>query len=128
MDKFKSINDRYGHNEGDRALICVADALKDAVKQADDRCFICRYGGDEMIVVIICDDREPERRIRLSINEYLDKINDASKRGIAVSASIGTYTDHCLTFDFEKALEISDKRMYEDKFEMKRLMEKENKS
>ena len=81
-----------------------------------------------MIVVIICDDREPERRIRRSIYEYLDKINDASSRGIEISASMGSYTDHCLTFDFEKALEISDKRMYEDKFEMKRLMEKENKS
>ena len=51
MDKFKEINDRYGHNEGDKALICVADALKDAAKQAKSRCFICRYGGDEFIIV-----------------------------------------------------------------------------
>lgn len=125
LNNLKLINDKNGHEDGDRAIKIIADAMR-GIPFEHKLC--CRYGGDEMIVVIICDDREPERRIRLSINEYLDKINDASKRGIAVSASIGTYTDHCLTFDFEKALEISDKRMYEDKFEMKRLMEKENKS
>ncbi len=47
-DNFKSINDTYGHVEGDRALILIANALKRACFDGD---FICRYGGDEFIIL-----------------------------------------------------------------------------
>ena len=51
IDKFKHINDTYGHLEGDRALQLVSGCLKEIGNQ--HRCFIARYGGDEFI--ILCD-------------------------------------------------------------------------
>ena len=49
LDYFKKINDKYGHIEGDAAITIVADALKTVVRKTNF--FICRYGGDEFVVV-----------------------------------------------------------------------------
>ena len=52
INKFKGINDHYGHAEGDRALTIVADSLKRACEQIDASVFLGRYGGDEFTIVI----------------------------------------------------------------------------
>ncbi len=51
VDKFKGINDTYGHIEGDRALVKIADAIKSACQGPRNRFFVSRYGGDEFVVV-----------------------------------------------------------------------------
>jgi diguanylate cyclase (GGDEF)-like protein len=51
VDKFKGINDTYGHIEGDRALVKISDAIKNACQGPRNRFFVSRYGGDEFIVV-----------------------------------------------------------------------------
>lgn len=50
IDRFKQINDNYGHLEGDRALIRLANVLKKAA--AKETCLIARYGGDEFAIVL----------------------------------------------------------------------------
>ena len=49
IDHFKRLNDGYGHDAGDMVLKAVAAAAKTAVRKAD---IVCRYGGEEMIVVL----------------------------------------------------------------------------
>ncbi|MDD3831174.1 MAG: GGDEF domain-containing protein [Clostridia bacterium] len=49
VDSFKDINDTYGHNEGDNALSAVAELL---LACFDSKSFICRYAGDEFVVVL----------------------------------------------------------------------------
>ena len=49
LDGFKSINDRFGHEAGDRALQSVAQRLREAVRASD---FIARLGGDEFVAVL----------------------------------------------------------------------------
>ncbi len=50
LDKFKSINDTYGHNIGDRALCYVAALLQENFRAED---YICRIGGDEFVIVMV---------------------------------------------------------------------------
>ncbi len=60
INRFKKINDTYGHAEGDRALIFVSDALRQACDQIRASVFLGRYGGDEFTVII----QDPEKQIR----------------------------------------------------------------
>lgn len=48
IDKFKSINDTWGHIAGDEAIIFAANALKKSIRQTD---ILIRYGGDEFIII-----------------------------------------------------------------------------
>ena len=69
VDVFKAINDNYGHETGDLALIRVAKLLEESFRTGDD---IFRIGGDEFAVVMgkVCLE---QRRI---ISEKVDRIND----------------------------------------------------
>lgn len=60
LDKFKGINDTYGHSEGDSALNMVADVLKRVCGPMG--CFISRFGGDEFnLVAFLASDAEAEK-------------------------------------------------------------------
>jgi diguanylate cyclase (GGDEF)-like protein len=48
IDRFKSVNDRFGHQEGDRRLAEVASLLKSSLRQSDA---VFRYGGDEFVAI-----------------------------------------------------------------------------
>ena len=52
IDRFKQINDTYGHAEGDRALVLAAESLKQAAEQIKTPVFLGRYGGDEFVVFL----------------------------------------------------------------------------
>ncbi|NLZ68663.1 MAG: GGDEF domain-containing protein [Spirochaetales bacterium] len=68
VDYFKKINDKYGHVEGDYALLIIAEALK--IVATKHRCFVSRYGGDEFVIIF-------ERRIKdISIQEFCNSINE----------------------------------------------------
>ena len=49
LDRFKRINDDYGHQAGDRVLQALAEILGNSVRRVD---FVARYGGEEFIVII----------------------------------------------------------------------------
>ncbi|MBQ6961149.1 MAG: GGDEF domain-containing protein [Clostridia bacterium] len=87
LDDFKIINDNYGHLEGDKALILVAQALKEACGSYKLRPYIARYGGDEFMVITEGTRSEANElceNIRRLISEKQDK--DAP---YVVKASIG---------------------------------------
>ncbi len=55
VDRFKAVNDTFGHGVGDAVLVCVAERLADAVRASDT---VARLGGDEFVV--LCEDlRDP---------------------------------------------------------------------
>ena len=49
VDNFKSINDRYGHQAGDKALRVIAQSLRQRLRETD---FIARYGGEEFVTLL----------------------------------------------------------------------------
>ncbi len=73
IDRFKKINDTYGHAEGDRALIIVSDALRQTCENLKSSAFLGRYGGDEFIIII----RNPEE------DEQPEQISEAMRRTIS---------------------------------------------
>lgn len=112
VDKFKSINDTYGHVIGDDVIRSVSATIKRQLKRPLDE--VARYGGEEFVVLLpntsnegACDIAE---RIRLAIANTMITLGDAS---IAFTISAGVYTsvpddiNHPETFT-----ECADKALY----------------
>ena len=80
IDRFKGINDRYGHAEGDRALVIVSDALRQTCDQINASVFLGRYGGDEFTIIIQNpkDEDHTERLITLLRNNLAEKRQENS--------------------------------------------------
>ena len=83
IDNFKSINDLYGHNEGDLALINTADILRDATSHLD---FIARYGGDEFCIIF---DNESSAYMESAIEHNVSEFNRKSKKPYKLGFSMG---------------------------------------
>lgn len=68
MDKFKEINDQFGHAQGDSALRDTADILRFSVRRDD---FIARYGGDEFVIIAAADNADALiRNITTRVDEF----------------------------------------------------------
>lgn len=92
LDRFKSINDRYGHQAGDTVLRSVADVLRDQMlrMRSNDRAMVARYGGEELAVLLPGIPLVGARRIAESMREAIEQ--SSSSRGqqvLRVTASIG---------------------------------------
>ena len=71
IDRFKKINDRYGHAEGDRALTLMADALRKTADEAAFPVFLGRFGGDEFVMIIRSADNEAVTDLLSNFREIL---------------------------------------------------------
>ena len=113
VDRFKEINDRYGHQTGDAVLREIADVLRATVRQTD---MIVRYGGDEFLVVLTETGEDAEEvavRVRRAVvgSENLRTIS-----GFDVTVSVGSIFWRPDTgTPIEEALATADARMYDDK-------------
>jgi diguanylate cyclase (GGDEF)-like protein len=86
INKFKNINDNYGHAEGDRALIAFAQQMRYTFRESD---VFARIGGDEFVVLLtntnIVFAEELIQRFRAAVDAY----NKKAKRGYNISFSSG---------------------------------------
>ncbi|MBR1842553.1 MAG: GGDEF domain-containing protein [Oscillospiraceae bacterium] len=93
VDKFKHINDTYGHLAGDEALVRVAQAIKDACGEMKKRPYIARYGGDEFVIVAQSEDSEMNALCR-RIDENLSKCGEPFALRVSIgSAKLGEGMD-----------------------------------
>lgn len=90
IDKFKKVNDNFGHIAGDIALKSIADIMQDCVRQSD---VIFRYGGEEFIILLRKSDLAGAKllaeRLRLGVDNYACKYEGLV---IDLSVSIGIST------------------------------------
>ncbi len=113
VDRFKEINDRYGHQTGDMVLQEIAAVLQATVRATD---MIVRYGGDEFLIVLTETGEDAEEaaiRVRSAVtgSAKLRKIS-----GFDVTVSVGSIFWHPETgTPIEEALAAADSRMYDDK-------------
>jgi len=115
VNRFKSINDTYGHAEGDRALTFVADALKQAVGNRDVPSFIGRYGGDEFVIIVYPATEAELTEMVNTIRTHIGNACRQNARPYQLSVSVGY--DQLLRGNdtFGKCLQRADAKLYLDK-------------
>jgi diguanylate cyclase (GGDEF)-like protein/PAS domain S-box-containing protein len=112
LDGMKRINDEFGHNEGDNALINTAAILNRSFRSSD---IIARLGGDEFTVLVTDLNASKEDAIT-RLNENLKAYNASETRShkLAFSIGVATLEPERMTC-FEELLEQADQAMYEQK-------------
>ena len=111
---FKHINDNYGHAEGDRALILIADALKKAVGVLKAPPFIARFGGDEFILVVCTSDESELYSLRDELRSRLDDVCKEAETPYRLSVAMG-WDELKGDEPFTACQQRADRRLYEDK-------------
>jgi diguanylate cyclase (GGDEF)-like protein len=111
LDKFKQVNDEYGHDEGDRVLIEVGLRLQNVLRKEGE---VPRFGGDEFIVYLPgVADEESALAISEKIYAVLNKpILMSNGEYFQVGASIVGALYPADGLDLEALLKVADKRMY----------------
>jgi diguanylate cyclase (GGDEF)-like protein len=116
VDNFKHVNDRYGHDAGNRALCTVARALQESVR-AGDLC--ARYAGDEFIVVLIGCNMETADAKRVQIRRAIEQQPFQARPGVVgrvkISSGVAVFPADATTYD--GLLAAADGRMYGEKAE-----------
>lgn len=117
MDNFKSINDTYGHMEGDRVLVKFAKALKGAVEPKD---IAARLGGDEFVV--FSPGHFDKYEVKAKAKRFIRQIEHSlatPKRPVQVTVSIGISSAPHDGMTYETLYEAADKALYSVKNEGK---------
>jgi diguanylate cyclase (GGDEF)-like protein len=119
VDNLKKINDTYGHQEGDLALLRTADALEESFRSSD---ILSRLGGDEFVVLATETSEQTQDVILRRLEKNLKKMS-ATEQRYRLSLSIGV-----ARFDPKHAVTLgelmvqADKAMYEKKHGSKKVV------
>ena len=111
---FKQINDTYGHAEGDRALVLIADALKGAIRILKEAPFLARYGGDEFILIVRTSDESELPALRREIRRRLREACEKESTPYMLSVAVG-YDELGADEPFSACQQRADRKLYADK-------------
>ncbi len=116
INNFKTINDTYGHAEGDRALVIVSEALRQTCEQIKASVFLGRYGGDEFTIVIKNPEEDimPEQLVSM-IRSILTQKKTENQLPYDLNVSIGYDLIRGSDDDANECLKRADKNLYIDK-------------
>ncbi len=113
LDGFKAINDNFGHQEGDIALIETADALRRTFRGSD---IIARLGGDEFAVLAVEPSGVSSDTVLARLRENLAAFNERPGRGYTLSLSSGAMRfDPWSSFSILDLIARVDEAMYQQK-------------
>jgi len=105
VDKFKDINDKYGHQKGDEVLRNIGVSLTKVIRETD---VACRYGGDEFCVILPeCDINNAEEIAQKIVDDFSAKYKDNFTLSIGIS---NTGPEEFVSGD--ELIRSADKKMY----------------
>lgn len=110
LDRFKSINDEYGHDVGDDVLVTVAQSLSRAVREED---YMYRYGGEEFVIVLPGANLDIARERAQEACRKVRALRIDTEKGtlqITISAGVATFPEHGNTQ--EELIVQADKALY----------------
>ena len=111
VDRFKTINDTLGHDEGDRVLQRVAAFLLRNVREVD---YVFRWGGDEFLILMSCREEEAGRRAA-DLQSGFARSADADGLPSGVGLSVGCAEVGPEVSDILALIKVADERMYVNK-------------
>ena len=112
IDDFKSINDRFGHIVGDHAIFSAGKILRTSV---GDQGIVCRYGGDEFIILMYIRSQKEITDMIDTIKAQVTLFNESEKKPYKIEFSIGYSTFESKQESIDNFLKKIDAYMYEDK-------------
>jgi len=110
LDRFKKINDTYGHDAGDRALKTISQFFQKNIRDIDA---IGRYGGEEFVMLIPDADKEAAFCLAERLRKELAKVKLEDLPPITISLGIATYPSDGT--DIDELIKKADAAMYEAK-------------
>lgn len=113
LDRFKFVNDEFGHAEGDKALITFANLLKSTFRESD---IFARLGGDEFVILLSGNSKEQIEEIIDRFRDSLNEYNQQSESGYEILFSYGLVEfDHAKHQTIEELMAEGDALMYQSK-------------
>lgn len=110
IDKFKEINDRYGHLRGDAILQATATGLKKTCRRMD---LAARFGGDEFVLILPDTPKDAALQVGEKLRRHVEKIG--LQDGVHLTASVGVASLPDEGATAEILLEAADRAMYQVK-------------
>ncbi len=113
MDRFKQVNDSFGHNKGDELLNIIAARVKNCLDS--EKSIIIRQGGDEFIILLLSHDKEETKAAAERLIETLKKpyMIDGNEFYLGASIGISLYPEH--TNNMDTLISYADMAMYNAK-------------
>lgn len=113
LDNLKDINDEFGHDEGDRAMVQVAKLFKSILREVD---IITRMGGDEFLLIFLDSSLSEIPIIRKRLSKELVRLNQISKKPYKMEFSTGfSNYDPANPQSMDELIRIADENMYKEK-------------
>jgi len=109
LDRFKSINDTYGHEAGDRALRLFSQTAGAALREGD---LLARWGGEEFTIIFPGIDRHQAVEVLDRIRHSLEAAHSGAHPRFTVSFGV---TDTAIAASMEQLLQIADAGLYRSK-------------
>lgn len=114
-DRFKSINDTYGHMEGDSAIVCMAEAIQHVCHAHN--LFGARFGGDEFIMLKSGECSFDTETVGDEINSELQTICEEQRKPYKLSVTVGCYTAVDNKEEISTIINMADEKLYQKKEE-----------
>jgi diguanylate cyclase (GGDEF)-like protein len=112
IDNFKKINDKFGHNIGDKALKTLSLEIKKRVRDID---VLGRWGGEEIILLLVGADKENGFYVADYIRQKIENKKIKTSKGFINITISGGIADFKKEKDFEKVFKLADKALYKAK-------------